>query len=79
MKHIIELIVQLLTSWGLPTNVATNLSITILFIGLTILIYIIDVVLKKIIRATFTKIETNLKRILTISCWPIEFRAVLRK
>ena len=61
MKHIIELIVQLLTSWGLPANVATNLSITILFIGLTILIYIIDVVLKKIIRATFTKIANKSK------------------
>ncbi|MDB9874521.1 DUF2461 domain-containing protein, partial [Flavobacteriaceae bacterium] len=61
MKHIIELIVQLLTSWGLPANVATNLSITILFIGLTILIYIIDVVLKKIIRATFTKIAHKSK------------------
>ena len=61
MKHIIELIVQLLTSWGLPTNVATNLSITILFIGLTILIYIIDLILKKIIRATFTKIANKSK------------------
>ena len=45
----------------MPSNVATNLSITILFIGLTILIYIIDIILKKIIRATFTKIANKSK------------------
>ena len=61
MKHIIELLIQLLTSWGLPSNIAKNLSITILFIGLTILIYIIDIILKKIIRATFTKIANKSK------------------
>ena len=61
MKHIIELLVQLLTTWGLPTNIAKNLSITILFIGLTIFIYIIDIILKKIIRATFTKIANKSK------------------
>jgi len=61
MKHIIEFIVQLLTSWGLPTNVATNLSITILFIVISVLIYLIDIVLKKIIRATFTKIANKSK------------------
>ena len=61
MKHIIELIVELLTSWGLPSNVATNLSITILFMGLIVLISIIDIILKKIIRATFTKIANKSK------------------
>ena len=61
MKHIIELLVQLLSSWGLPSNVATNLSVTILFIGLTLLIYIVDIILKKIIRATFTKIANKSK------------------
>ena len=33
MKQIIDLMVQLLTSWGLTSNFAKNLSITILFIG----------------------------------------------
>ena len=61
MKHIIELLVQLLSSWGLPSNVATNLSITILFIGLTLLIYIIDFIIKRIIRAIFTKIANKSK------------------
>ena len=61
MKHLIELIVQLLTSWGLPSNIAKNLSITIVFIILTILIYLVDIILKKIIRATFTKIANKSK------------------
>ena len=61
MKHIIELLVQLLSSWGLPSNVATYLSITILLIGLTLVIYIVDIILKKIIRATFTKIANKSK------------------
>jgi miniconductance mechanosensitive channel len=61
MKHIIELLVQLLSSWGLPSNVATNLSITILFIALTLVIYIVDIILKKIIRVTFTKIANKSK------------------
>jgi miniconductance mechanosensitive channel len=61
MEHIIDLIVQLLTSWGLSENIASFLSISGLFILLTILIYIVDVVLKKIIRATFTKIANKSK------------------
>ena len=61
MKHIIEFIVQLLTSWGLPTNVATNLSITILFIVISVLIYLIDIVLKKIIRAIFHQNSKQIK------------------
>ena len=61
MKHIIELLVQLLSSWGLPSNVATNLSITILFIGLTLLICVIDFIIKRIIRAIFTKIANKSK------------------
>ncbi|MDB4178661.1 mechanosensitive ion channel family protein, partial [Flavobacteriaceae bacterium] len=61
MKHIVELIIQLLSSWGLPSNIATNLGITILFIALTIFIYIIDLILKKIIRAAFTKIANKSK------------------
>lgn len=61
MEHIIDLIVQLLTSWGLSENIASFLSISGLFILLTILIYIVDVVLKKIIRATFAKIANKSK------------------
>ena len=61
MKHLIELLIQLLTSWGLPSKIATNLSIAILFIILTIFIYIIDIILKKIIRVTFTKIANKSK------------------
>ena len=61
MKQIIDLMVQLLTSWGLTSNFAKNLSITILFIALTIFIYIIDLILKKIIRAAFTKIANKSK------------------
>ncbi len=46
---------------GLSENIASFLSISGLFILLTILIYIVDVVLKKIIRATFTKIANKSK------------------
>ena len=61
MEHIIDLIVQLLTSWGLSETIASFLSISGLLILLTILIYIVDVVLKKIIRATFAKIANKSK------------------
>ena len=61
MKHIVELIIQLLSSWGFPSNVATNLAITILFVGLILLIYIIDFIIKKVIRAIFTKIALKSK------------------
>ena len=61
MKHLIELLIQLLTSWGLSSKIATNLSIGILFIILTIFIYLIDIILKKIIRVTFTKIANKSK------------------
>ena len=61
MEHIIDLIVQLLTSWGLSETIASFLSISGLLILLTILIYIVDVILKKIIRATFTKIANKSK------------------
>jgi len=61
MEHIIDLIVQLLTSWGLSETIASFLSISGLLILLTSLIYIVDVILKKIIRATFTKIANKSK------------------